>query len=222
MKFLFLLVQPLFLQTVLQAQTKPFVPLEYEYPSAVLSTPKTYVYKNTITSGYRYKDISRTDKQGNVIISWKEYDSSPLIDSSTEINDKTVDHYLIINGQKVKEVTTADSVYQDGSKLGEKIQSGSFTLNPSMVLSYTIRSRFLKDSVLKWQGKEVNCIVIESNGIQSATNPMDPLQKKEMKERTIYFFAKNTGLVKYTSTTEYGLTDWELQEIKNKAGTSTQ
>lgn len=206
----------IFLQTLLQAQSKPFVPLEYEYPLTVLSTPKTYVYKNTITSEYRYKDISRTDKQGKVIITWKEYDSSPLVDSSTEINDKTIDHYLSINGQKIKEVTREDSVYNNGSRLGEKIQSGSFTLNPSMIFSFTFKSRFLKDTVLQWQGKNIHCLIIESNSRQVAENPLEPLQKKEMDGRTIYFFGKNVGLIKYTSTGNYGLTDWELQEIKEK------
>lgn len=206
----------IFLQTLLQAQSKPFVPLEYEYPLTVLSTPKTYVYKNTITSEYRYKDISRTDKQGKVIITWKEYDSSPLVDFSTEINDKTIDHYLSINGQKIKEVTREDSVYNNGSRLGEKIQSGSFTLNPSMIFSFTFKSRFLKDTVLQWQGKNIHCLIIESNSRQVAENPLEPLQKKEMDGRTIYFFGKNVGLIKYTSTGNYGLTDWELQEIKEK------
>lgn len=215
MKFSFSIVF-VFLQTFLQAQSKPFVPLEYEYPATVLSTPKTYVYKNTITSEYRYKDISRIDKEGKVIITWKEYDSSPLVDSSTEINDRAVDHYLIINGQKVKEVTTEDSVYNNGSRLGEKIQSGSFTLNPSMVFSFTFKSRFLKDTVLKWQGKNIPCLIIESNSKQVAENPLEPSQKKEMDGRTIYFFGKNVGLIKYTSTGQYGLTDWELQEIKEK------
>lgn len=215
MKFLISMLFVLW-QTLLQAQSKPFVPLEYEYPASILSTAKTYVYKNTITSGYRYKDISRTDKQGNVIIIWKEYDSSPLVDSSTEINDKTIDHYLIINGKKIKGVTIEDSVYNNGSPLGEKIQSGSFTLNPSMIFSFTFKSRFLKDTVLQWKGKNIACIIIESNSRQVAENPSEPSLKKEMNGRTIYFFGKDIGLIKYTSTGEYGLTDWELQEIKEK------
>lgn len=202
-------------QMMASAQSSAFVPLEYEYPAGILSTPKTYVYKNTITSDYRYKDISRTDKNGQVIITWKEYDSSPLVDSSIEINNKAVEHYLIINGQKVKEVITEDSIYRDGTKL-EKRQAGSFTLNPAMVLSYSIRSHYLKDTVLQWKGKDVLCIVVESTAKQYAQNPLEPTQKKEMDRRTFYFFGKATGLIKYTSTGQFGLTDWELEEIKEK------
>jgi hypothetical protein len=196
------------------AQPKPFVPLEYEYPASVLKTPKTYVYKNASTSEFQYRDIRRTDKNGVVTITWKIYDASQVVDSCTEVNDKAVEHLLIANGRTFQGENLKDSLVEDGSRLGEKIQAVSFTINPSMVFSANIRSRFLKDTSIIWQGKTLPCLVIESMTKETIDNPQDSSQRKEDQSRALYYFGKGIGLVRYSSARKETVSVWELHEVK--------
>ena len=40
------------------AQSQIFVPLKFAFPDSILTTPKTYVYKNTVSGALRYRDVS--------------------------------------------------------------------------------------------------------------------------------------------------------------------
>lgn len=192
---------------------KPFVPLDYEYPATILSSPKTFVYKNLSTSALTYKDIIRKDKDGAVIINWKDYDSSNIADSSTEINDENVGHYMIINGQYYRGIVNEDSTYQNGSQLGEKIQSESFTIGTSLVVTANIRSRFLKDTTINWNGKTLPTIVIQSKAKLVYQNTQDQSSEQQSITETFYYFAKNVGLIRYSTKNERGMATWVLKEI---------
>lgn len=201
-------------QFLARAQSKPFVPLEFEYPESVLTTPKTYVYKNPVTGAFRYKDLAFEKKGADVVINWKEYDTSPLVDSCTEVNDKSVDHYIIINGQAIKASVTEDSVHQDGSPLGEKIQSLYFNLNSTISLFSSIRSFFLKDTTISWKEKSVPCIVVQSFYRQKLTNSLFPDKPKEINGIVYYYFGKDVGVLQYRLETENEKSTWQLAEIK--------
>lgn len=198
--------------TDVHTSRKPFVPLDYEYPATILSSPKTFVYKNLSTSALTYKDIIRKDKDGAVIINWKDYDSSNIADSSTEINDKNVGHYMIINGQYYRGIVNEDSTYQNGSQLGEKVQSESFTIGTSLVVTANIRSRFLKDTTINWNGKTLPTIVIQSEAKLVYQNTQDHSEQQSITE-TFYYFAKNVGLIRYSTKNEHGSATWVLKEI---------
>jgi len=203
-------------QTSLIAQYKAFVPLEFEYPESILSIPKTYVYKNITTGTFRYKDILVERKENDVVVHWKEYDASPLVDSCTEINDKSFDHYLIINNQATKAIVTEDSVYQDGSRFGEKVQTFYFNLNTDISLLTSIHSFFLKDTAIRWQDKSVPCIVVQSFYGQKLTNSLFPDKPKEVNGVAYYYFGKDVGLLMYRSEMEKEKSTWQLVEIKDK------
>jgi len=211
---LFLCTSLFFCSILNYAQSKPFVPLEYEYPESVLNSPKTYVYKNIATAELSFKDITLSKKQNTVIVIWKEYDDSPLIDSSIEVNDKGMEHYLIMNGQLVKAVVTEDSLYSDGSRLGEKRQSEYFNVNSSLTISAAIKSRFFKDTTLDWQGKTVSCIVVQSQSKIQMSNPNNTTQQQELISNTLFYFAKDIGLIRYSSEKNGELFQWELLEIR--------
>jgi hypothetical protein len=201
---------------VSQAQPKPFVPLQFEYPESVLTAPKTYVYKNMTTGAFRYRDVSLERNAGNVIVHWKEYDESPLIDSCTEINDKGLDHYFIVKGESIKAEVTEDSVHQDGSRLGEKVQTLYFNLNPAISFFVSIHSRFLKDTSLVWQGRTVPCLVIQSYDLQKISNSQMPAQDKEMSGIVYYYFGKDVGLLLYRTETDSEKATWQLTEIRGR------
>jgi hypothetical protein len=206
----------MFMQTVVLAQSKPFVPLEFEYPETILTTPKTYVYKNTINGAVRFRDIVFEKRANDVIINWKEYDASPIADSCTEVNDKCLDHYMIMNRQALKAIVTEDSVYKDGSRLGEKVQTFYFNLNETISLFASIHSLFLKDTSLTWQGKSVPCIVIQSYNRQKLTNSLVPDKPKEINGIVYYYFGKDVGLLMYRSEMDNEKTTWQLIEIKDR------
>ncbi len=211
---LFLSIALLSFHIMSYTQSKPFVPLDYEYPETHLSTPKTYVYKNATTSELNFKDFKMVKKEGEVIVTWKGYDSTPLSDSSIEVNDKAIEHYLILNGQKMKAVITEDSLYNDGSRLGEKRQSEYFNLNPTTTLTDTIRSSFLRDTTITWNNKNVPCLIIQSELKYVLTNSQDVSQQKEGTAKTLYYFGKDVGLIRYLSEKDGNYSVWELQEIK--------
>jgi hypothetical protein len=200
----------------LHAQSAPFVPLEYEYPPTLLSSPKTYVYKNLQTGAFRYKDVAFERSGKDVIVRWKEYDNSPIADSCTEINDKGFDHYMIMNSTSIKAVVSEDSVYQDGSKLGERVQTFYFNLSTEISLLASVRSSFLKDTSIVWKGIALPCLVIQSNQIQRLTNSLFPDKPKEANGIIYYYFAKGLGPIRYRSESEQDRSTWELQEVKEK------
>lgn len=197
------------------SQSKTFVPLEYEYPRGMLSTPKTYVYKNVATSKLSYKDVSRHDEPGKVTIVWKDY-GSDIIDSCAEVNDKAVDHYMILAGRYFKGAQSEDSTYQNGTRLGEKRQSECFTINASLQICGVVSSHFLKDTTLNWQSKNIETLVIESTARVIFQNPSDTIQRKETLSTTFYYFGKGVGLLRYSSTGEDKSETWYLQQIKEQ------
>ncbi|MGZ3937601.1 MAG: hypothetical protein ACXVLT_02735 [Flavisolibacter sp.] len=205
-----------FPSTQISAQSKPFVPLEYEYPPALLSSPKTYVYKNLKTGLFRYKDLAFERNDKDVIVHWKEYDNSPIADSATEINDKTFDHYMLMNSSAIKAVVGEDSVYSDGSKLGERVQTFYFNLSMEISLFGSVRSSFLKDTAIVWKGNLVPCLVIQSYQMQRLTNSLFPDKPKEMNGVIYYYFGKDVGLLMYRSESEEDRSTWQLTEIKKK------
>jgi hypothetical protein len=200
----------------MHAQSGPFVPLEYEYPPSLLATAKTYVYKNLKTGALRYKDVALERRGTDVVVHWKEYDNSPISDSCTEVNDKGFDHYMLMNGMAIKAVVSEDSVYNDSSKLGERVQTFYFNLSTEISLLVSIRSSFLKDTSITWKGNALPCLVIQSNQIQRLTNSLFPDKPKEVNGIIYYYFAKGLGQFMYRSESEQDRSTWELQEIKEK------
>jgi hypothetical protein len=203
----------------LMAGLKAFVPIEYEFPKAILSSPKTYVYKNLVTSQFNYKDVSRRDQQGQVTIIWKDY-GGDIIDSCVEVNDKALDHYMILNGYYFKGVRTQDSTYADGTRLGLKKQSECFTINASMEICGDVSSHFLKDTVVKWNNKKIETLVIESVAQLRIRNPKDVMQRKESVATTFYYFGKDVGLLRYSTTSEGKTETFELHEIKEQSSSN--
>src|SRR6185369_2850491 len=212
---LFLSISFLLFHIMSWAQSKSFVPLDYEYPPAILHSPKTFVFKNAVTSELSFKDISLVQKPDSVIVIWKEYGGAPLIDSCVEVNDKGKEHYLIINGNMTKAIIIEDSLYDNGSKLGEKKQSLYFNINSSLTFSAAIRSSFLKDTSIIWKGEPVPCLVIRSDSKLIFSNPQNAAQQREDIFKTLYYFGKNVGLIKYSSERNGKFDLWELQEIRN-------
>jgi hypothetical protein len=198
------------------AQSSPFVPLEYEYPQSALSSPKTYIYKDLATGALRYKDIALERNGNDLVVHWKEYDDSPVADSCTEINDKGFDHYMLMNSTAVKAVVSEDSVYQNGTKLGEKVQTFYFNLSDQITLFTSTRSSFLKDTSITWKGIPVPCLVVQSNRLQRLTNSLFPDKPKEANGIIYFYFAKDVGLIMYRSESQQDHSVWQLQEIKDK------
>ncbi|MDP4261742.1 MAG: hypothetical protein Q8941_04365 [Bacteroidota bacterium] len=195
-------------------QSKPFVPVEYEYPAAILKTPKTYIYSKAGDSSLSFRDVIMTKKPGQIIINSKEYDQESISDSSVEINDKDVEHYLFMNGKMIKGVSTEDSVHNNGSRLGEKVQSEFFKIDPSYVWSATFRSRFLKDTSITWDRRQINCLVIETNITQVITDTNDSTFKKQGDGKVIYYFGKEVGLIRCITIINGTASARDLKQIK--------
>src|SRR5215203_547003 len=203
------------LQLFAKAQSQIFVPLQFEYPDSILLTPKTYVYKNADNDALRYRDVILKKKDKDVIINWKEYDKSHLADSSTEINGKSWDHYMIMDGKAIKAVITEDSIYQDGTRLGEKVQTLFFNLSSTISLFQSIHYIFLKDTTIAWHNKPIPSLVIQSFFRQKLSNSLFPDQPKEITGVVYYYFGKNVGLLMYRSEMDNEKLTWQLVDIND-------
>jgi hypothetical protein len=202
-----------FFQTIAHGQS--FVPTEYEYPKDILAAPSVYIYKKSGESALRIREIKRMDKDGSVHISWKEYDDNnpSQSDSCNEINNKISDHYLINGNRRFKETVVEDSIYKDGTKLGTKIQRGYFIF-PFDTISLSIRSAYLKDSTLSWQNRSVPVLVISSVAKTYYTDDADRSKTRESNVQVLYYFGKGVGLMRFSTTEDGVVKEWELQEIK--------
>jgi hypothetical protein len=196
------------------AQSQTFVPLQFEYPDSILATSKTYVYKNLASGALRYKDIVLKKKENDIIINWKQYDESHLADSSTEMNGKSYDHYMIVNHQSFKAIITEDSVYQNGTRYGEKVQTQFFNLSSTISLFETVHSMFLKDSTVTWQGRIIPCLVIQSFYRQKLANSLFPDKSKEITGVVYHYFGKDVGLIMYRSELDNEKQTWQLIDIR--------
>jgi|GEM_PF-5392660 len=197
-----------------KAQTQIFIPLKFAYPDSILLTPKTYVYKNADNDALRYRDVILKKQDKDVIISWKEYDKSHLADSSTEINGKSSDHYMIMNGKAIKAVITEDSIYPNGTRFGEKVQTLFFNLSSTISLFQSVHYFFLKDTTINWHDKPVQSLVIQSFYRQKLSNSLFPDQPKEITGMIYYYFGKDIGLLMYRSEIENEKLTWQLVDIK--------
>jgi hypothetical protein len=179
----------------------------------MLKTPKTYVYTDTKDHSREYRDVRMTNQPGQVIIDWKTHDDKSDKESSIEINDKETELYLFIDGLKITGANTSDSIYNDGSRLGKRLQSSSYQLNLSLYMNVTYRSQFLKDTVMTWKKKKIDCLVVESEAVAVFGNRQDHSFRKEVKSKNIYYFGKGVGLMKFSEQSANKYSNHELKEI---------
>src|SRR5678816_3584505 len=202
------------LHVFVTAQSQVFVPLKFAFPDSILTTPKTYVYKNVVSGALRYRDVSLIRKENVVIIHWKEYDKSQLADSSTEINGKSFDRYMMINGQATKATITEDSVYQNDSRYGERVQTLFYNLSSTISLFETVHSIFLKDTTISWHDKPISCVVTQSFYRQKLGNSLFPDKSKEVTGAVYHYFGKDVGLLMYRSEMDNENLTWLLVDIR--------
>jgi len=202
------------LHVFVTAQSQVFVPLKFAFPDSILTTPKTYVYKNVVSGALRYRDVSLIRKENEVIIHWKEYDKSQLADSSTEINGKSFDRYMMINGQATKAKITEDSVYQNDSRYGERVQTLFYNLSSTISLFETVHSIFLKDTTISWHDKPISCVVTQSFYRQKLGNSLFPDKSKEVTGAVYHYFGKDVGLLMYRSEMDNENLTWLLVDIR--------
>ncbi len=204
------------LHVFVTAQSQVFVPLKFAFPDSILTTPKTYVYKNVVSRALRYRDVSLIRKENEVIIHWKEYDKSHLADSSTEINGKSFDRYMMINGQATKATITEDSVYQNDTRYGERVQTLFYNLSSTISLFETVHSIFLKDTTISWHDKPISCVVTQSFYRQKLGNSLFPDKSKEVTGVVYHYFGKDVGLLRYRSQMDNENLTWELVDIRER------
>jgi hypothetical protein len=202
------------LQGSVAAQSQIFVPLQFEYPDSILATSKTYVYKNVASGALRYKDIVLKKKENDLIINWKQYDESHLADSSTEVNGRSYDHYMIVSHQSFKAIITEDSIHQNGTRFGEKVQTLFFNLNSTISLFETVHSMFLKDTAVTWHGRNIPCLVIQSFYRQKLANSLFSDKSKEITGVVYHYFGKDVGLIMYRSELDNEKQTWQLIDIR--------
>ena len=204
------------LQVFVAAQSQIFVPLKFTFPDSILTTPKTYVYKNVVSGALRYRDVSLIRKGNEVIIHWKEYDKSQLADSSTEINGKSFERYMMIDGQATKATITEDSVYQNDTRYGERVQTLFYNLSSTISLFETVHSIFLKDTTISWHDKPISCVVTESFYRQKLGNSLFPDKSKEVTGVLYHYFGKDVGLLMYRSEMDNEKSTWILFNIRER------
>ena len=123
---------------------------------------------------------------------------------------------MMINGQATKATITEDSVYQNDTRYGERVQTLFYNLSATISLFETVHSIFLKDTTISWHDKPISCVVTQSFYRQKLGNSLFPDKSKEVTGVVYHYFGKDVGLLRYRSQMDNENLTWELVDIKGK------
>ena len=200
-----------------------FFPKDYLFPIDQIGSGKTFVYSNVEAMNQTsYKDLKLITESGVKIILSKQYSNEEKFDSSkTSVDNKLIETFTFmspdnskIGHHPIKGEIIEERVFESRLKFGERISTISYSGKENVV---TIKSeeKYLKDTILTWQGSQLSCIVIRRKSTIGFYSKIIPIAKQELKYNGDSYYAKGIGLIRYTTQTKKNFSTWELIEIKD-------
>lgn len=223
-----LLLYLLLFQFVVSCNSKKeagrFLPKEYAFPLEQIGDGKTFVYGNVDDSSQTsMMDLELITESGTQFLLSKQYSGDFVFESSKstvdgkliESTNYLIGHNFFGGNLPVKGIIQENKIIENTSKYGQqaikvKYRHGDITA--------TINSTevYLKDTVLTWKGKSLNCIVTRLNCTIEFSDKTGSYSKQKLSYSGKFYFAKKYGLIRYTIKNKDGFSRWELLEIKNK------
>ena len=180
---------------------EPFIPKEYQFPEDSLLIGRTFVYEKEGTN-----DKSFTDLKLNVVgnkrhLVSRQYSSDKLFDSVVTVEDKTkaIYSFSFDDEKPLKGLIAQDTILKNDTKLGLRTKRTIF--KASDYVSDNISTlEYLKDTVLLWQNKKVDCIVLTATSTTQLISNSNISASQKLTSYHNLYYGKNLGLLKYTTS----------------------
>ena len=200
-----------------------FIPIEYRYPTDKIGNGKTYVYTKAGDSNDTvYNDLHLITENGIQYFLVTRYNTTAKLDSmklttwdkevevfsfrSPDFSDTNV---VCLRGE-IKE----DTIIDNGTELGKYLYRVVYLGEKNKVTVRT-EEEYLKDTVLLWNGREVNCIVVRATGDKEFAMRGFPFLSRDLKDTDDICYAKGIGMLQFTMRSEDGLVKWELVDLRD-------
>jgi hypothetical protein len=220
--FFLLMMFPTFISCGSPKERTDFLPKEYRFPTKKIGSGKTFVFSKVgAENETSLKDLQLITESGKQFFLSKQYSDEAKFDSSKSSDIKLIETFTFMSPDNsnsthlpIKGEIKEDKIIDNGTKFGQSVSKIVYTGNENIV---TINSQeeYLKDTVLTWQGKQMNCIVTRMKSTIEFTSKKNPFAKQDIEYSGDSYFAKDIGVVRYTTQTKKDFSIWELTEIKD-------
>ena len=200
-----------------------FLPKDYRFPTNQIGKGKTFIYSKVgVTNQTSFKDLLFINEPSGQFLLSKQYSAVAKFDSSkTSIDNKLVETFTFMSPDNsdnehlpIKGEIKDDKVIDNGRKLGQRVSIITYAGNENVILINS-KEEYLKDTVLVWKGKQLDCIVTNMKSTIEFSSKTNPFAKQEIEYNGNSYFGKGIGLIRYTSQTKKDFSIWELIEIRN-------
>lgn len=192
------------------------VPPEYQLSLEEIRKGKTLVF--TDTKGYKFMlDIWTTTKDGKEVLIERQYDESETTDSSIFDTDfHLLENYIRLdNGSlenSLKVIQFSNEWIDDGSKYGKEQYTSSFDRG-SAKSRFKGTKTYLKDTILKWDGSDVNCFVMRVvSTVQHQSD--DSSSNRTYPSISTVYYGKGLGEILRVQETDGIEFTWQLTEVR--------
>lgn len=222
-KILLLLILPAFISCGSKSEKTGFLPKDNYFPIDQIGNGKTFIYNKVgATNQTSFKDLKLITGSGGQFLLSKQYTSDVKFDSSkTSIDSRLIETFTFMSPDNsdnkhlpIKGEIKEDKVIDNGTKFGQRVSKIIYTGNENVVTIKT-EEEYLKDTVITWQGKQLECIVIHMKSTVEFSSKSNPLAKQEMAYNGDSYFVKGLGMIRYTSQTKKDFSIWQLVDIKD-------
>ena len=197
----------------------------YEYPLDSLREGKIFVYKKNVPNEYYFVEQKLI----------KENDVEYILNESYDLKEKVSAGKFKLTNEGIEEIETYLYRYPDSLKneyqkdKGEILESKNITdgqkyrgsfIKMKILTSGNIRGNmtaqqiFIREDKLKFNGQDLNVLVFTNDITVKAWHRFVPFFSSETTYTGENYYARELGLVKYSTNTDTEKFEWTLNEIK--------
>ncbi len=197
----------------------------YEYPLDSLREGKIFVYKKNVPNEYYFVEQKLI----------KENDVEYILNESYDLKEKVSASKFKLTNEGIEEIETYLYRYPDSLKneyqkdKGEILESKNITdgqkyrgsfIKMKILTSGNIRGNmtaqqiFIREDKLKFNGQDLDVLVFTNDITVKAWHRFVPFFSSETTYTGENYYARELGLVKYSTNTDSEKFEWTLKEIK--------
>jgi hypothetical protein len=193
---------------------------EYNYPTDKLGDGKLFIYRDPVSLNQTYSDSKVIEKNGDKFILSKQYSDKEKWDSTKWLiqNNRiklleTYWFYASDTLDKQLDLIQGEILRQEQLDNGDVLEI-RYKLPTNIYGTIETRDEFIKDTVVVWNGQPVDCKKYKTKIAMESEHVWIPFLGKTNESTVTKYYGKDFGLIKYSTDTRNGHTDWELIEIR--------
>ena len=198
---------------------------EFEYPLDSLSRGKIFVYKNKSDGEYYYVEQKRITESGIDFIIQETYSKDQRVSAEkykiTDTSKELIESYLYSYPDSLSKSFIKDKaeVYEFKNLKGQKYRGTYSELriitSSNIKATVTTKEEFKNEGKLKINNQILDVLIFTSDIKTTARHRYIPFFSSETVYTGEHTYAKQIGLIKYTTNTDTESSEWELVDIKN-------